>query len=76
MLSHNEYMDWWDDNTDVNGELLSELPEPVATLAAHVQALQARIDRLPHADDVIWTTQCACAYDTPTAKCMSHQRVK
>lgn len=73
-----EYDSWWFDNTDDRGELLSSLPEPIKTLAAHVQALQARIDKLPdptdaEADPHGWDTQCACAYDHPDAVCAVHE---
>lgn len=75
------YDQWWIEHTDDNGELLPDLPEPVATLAAHVAALQDRVDNLPSPDsrdDWIlqsrWTTQCACAYDHPEARCMGHPR--
>jgi hypothetical protein len=75
-----EYNRWWQNNTDADGELLASLPEPVATLAAHVMALQGRIDRLPGPDDLTadaaaspWVTQCACSYDHPDAVCMTHE---
>jgi hypothetical protein len=75
------YAKWWDDNTDQEGEL-RPLDEPVASLAAHVMALQGRIDRLPGPDDLTamaahstWTTQCACAYDHADAVCMVHAQV-
>jgi len=77
-VSWDEYDNWWNDNTDAEGELLADLPEPVKTLAAHVQALQARIDKLadPTATDADprgWDTQCACAYDHPEAVCAVHE---
>lgn len=76
-MDRDEYAKWWIDNTDADGELLADLPEPVATLAAHVMALQGRIDRLPDPRDAPgdagWTTQCACAYDDPRAVCMTHE---
>ena len=72
-----DYADWWQEHTDDDGELLASLPEPVATLAAHVMALQARIDKLadPTAvelDPRGWDTRCACAYDHPDAVCAVH----
>lgn len=72
------YADWWRDNTDADGELLTSLPEPVATLAAHVMALQGRIDKLADPTTVElnprgWDTQCACAYDHPDAVCAVHE---
>lgn len=76
MLSPREYADWWYYATDDDGELPSGLPEPVATLAAHVMALQERIDKLPGPDsesDDSWQTQCACAYDDPRDVCAVHQ---
>lgn len=74
-----EYFDWWQDNTDDDGELLPSLPEPIATLAAHVMALQARIDKLADPttaehDPRSWDTQCACAYDHPDAVCAVHEQ--
>lgn len=73
-----EYDLWWQENTDDEGEPLADLPEPIATLAAHVMSLQARIDKLPdptavEADPRGWDTQCACAYDHPDAVCAVHQ---
>lgn len=78
MLSWDAYADWWQENTDEDGEL-RPLGEPIATLAAHIMALQERIDRLPdpHAADRgetnAWATQCCCVYDHPDAECMSHK---
>lgn len=75
-MTRDEYAQWWNDNTDADGELLASLPEPVATLAAHVMALQERIDRLPGPDETepnAWSTQCCCAYDDPRAACMVHE---
>lgn len=77
-MTRAEYDRWWIDNTDEGGELLSSLSEPVATLAAHVQALQERIDRLPGPDSTSmnqWSTTCACAYDHPNSLCMVHRVV-
>lgn len=76
MMGYGEYARWWIENTDDDGELLASLPEPDATLAAHIMALQERIDRLPEPDDPMpntWSTQCACAYDDPRAVCMTHE---
>ncbi len=59
------YSAWWDDHTDAGGELLPNLPEPVATLAAHVQALQERIDELPDPtvlDSLEWCGRDVGAY--------------
>jgi hypothetical protein len=78
-VNRDEYDHWWNDNTDDKGELLADLPEPVRTLAAHVQALQGRIDRLPGPDEEwgmtrsAWVTQCCCAYDHPDTVCMVHK---
>lgn len=83
-MNREEYNRWWQDNTDDDGELLASLPEPVATLAAHVTALQERVDHLPDPDDHdkahgrdcrCKTVQCACAYDHPAAVCMVHEQV-
>lgn len=76
MMDQNEYAEWWIDNGDRD-----DLPEPVATLAAHVSALQDRIDKLTPPDDHdqqhpdgcrCYTAQCACAYDHPADVCMIH----
>lgn len=77
---HDDYADWWQEHTDDDGELLVSLPEPVATLAAHVMALQERIDKLAdpttaELDPRGWDTRCACAYDHPDAVCMVHKAV-
>ena len=81
-MIRDEYYQWWWDNTDEFGELLTTLPEPVATLAAHVRALQARIDRLPDPDEHdkahgrdcrCYASRCACAYDRPGAVCAWHE---
>jgi hypothetical protein len=77
-VTRDEYADWWRDNTDAEGELLPDLPEPTRTLALHVQALQGRIDKLPDPTTVEanprgWDTQCACAYDDPRSVCAVHQ---
>jgi hypothetical protein len=78
-VDNDEYLRWWIDNTDDAGELRADLPEPVATLAAHVVALQDRIGRLPAPGEVVdltrhqWVTSCACAYDHPDAVCMAHR---
>lgn len=66
MLTRDDYDAWWQEYTDDDGELIT-LPEPVATLAAHVMALQGRVDHLP--DEL----RCCCAYDHPDAVCMVHQ---
>jgi len=74
-MNRDEYARWWIENTGDDGEVLASLPEPVATLAAHVMALQERIDMLPGPDDPMsnaWSTQCCCAYDDPRAVCMVH----
>jgi hypothetical protein len=82
MLTRDEYAKWWDDNTDGDMEVLASLPEPVATLAAHVMALQERVDLLPSPDDHdrahghncrCRASQCACAYGHPQAECMTHR---
>jgi hypothetical protein len=89
-VERDEYNRWWQDNTGDDGEMLASLPEPVATLAAHVQALQGRIDSLmdPGEHDLQHNAdrrpngcpchliQCACAYDHPDAVCMVHKAVK
>lgn len=81
LLARDAYDRWWQDHTDDDGELLASLPEPAATLAAHVQALQARIDRLPDPDAANLAelnrraVRCACAYDHPDAVCMVHESV-
>jgi hypothetical protein len=81
-MDRDEYAKWWIENTGNDGEVLASLPEPVATLAAHVMALQERIDGLPDPDDHdkahghdcrCAATQCACAYDHPDAVCMVHE---
>jgi hypothetical protein len=81
-VSRDQYTQWWMDNTDDEGELLASLPEPVATLAAHVMALQERIDKLPDPDEHdqahgrdcrCAAIQCACAYDHPAAICAWHE---
>ncbi len=77
-MDREDYETWWVDKTDADGELIAGLPEPVATLAAHVMALQARIDKLAdpttvEADPIGWDTQCACAYDDPRSVCAIHQ---
>lgn len=76
-----DYDQWWIHHTDNVGELVPDLPEPVATLAAHVMALQERLDNLPGPEapdreilECPWTTQCACAYDHPEAVCTGHPR--
>lgn len=74
MLTRDDYADWWQEHTDDEGELIT-LPEPIATLAAHVQALQGRIDKLPDpeaAQPDSWQTQCCCAYDDPRDVCVVH----
>jgi hypothetical protein len=82
-MTRDEYAKWWMDYTNADGELLADLPEPVATLAEHVLALQDRIDNLmsPEAHDLSHGTtcrckfsQCACAYDHPDAICMVHEQ--
>lgn len=76
-MDHAAYDAWWEQHTDADGELLP-LDEPAATLAAHVRALQDRLDRLPdpHAADRgetnAWSGQCACAYEHPQSRCMTH----
>lgn len=77
-MNRDEYARWWNDNTDDDGELLVSLPEPVAALAAHVMALQERIDQLAGPDEKPneWATPCACAYDHPDAICMTHAAAK
>lgn len=86
-MDRDEYARWWRDNTDQAGELWVDLPEPVATLAAHVMALQERVDKLMDPDEHdaqhnararpggcrCHLTQCACAYDHPAAVCMIHK---
>lgn len=86
-MTRDEYSHWWLDNTDDSGELLPSLPEPVATLAAHVMALQGRIDRLmdPNEHDLqhnaaarpggcrCHLTRCGCSYDHPDDVCMTHR---
>ena len=67
LMPWDQYDRWWMDNTDDEGELLGTLPEPVATLAAHVQALQGRVDELPG------DLRCCCAYDHPEMVCMVHK---
>ena len=65
-----EYEAWWSEHSED-----PDLPPIVVTLAAHVDALQERINRLPHPDrpgPSTWATQCACAYDHPDAVCMAH----
>lgn len=63
----------------LHGYLLRGYDDLIATLAEHVMALQARIDRLPSPDaraNVVtssWTTQCRCAYDDPRAVCIEHE---
>lgn len=85
-MDHDTYADWWQEHTDDDGELIS-LPEPIASLAAHVQGLQGRIDRLMDPDEHdaqhnararpggchCWLTRCACAYDHPGDVCMIHK---
>lgn len=76
IMARDKYARWWLENTDDDGELLAHLPEPVATLAAHVMALQERIGRLPDPNDPMpnaWSTQCCCAYDDPRDVCMTHE---
>lgn len=81
MMTRDDYADWWQEHTDDDGELIT-LPEPIATLAAHVMALQERIDKLPAPDDHdkahgfscrCRDSQCACAYDHPDAVCAVHE---
>ena len=83
-MTRDQYDRWWQDNTDADGEPLATLPEPIAALAAHVLALQERIDRLPDptehdrahgAECRCYATQCACAYDRPGAVCAFHEQV-
>jgi hypothetical protein len=88
LLTRTEYADWWNDNTDDDGELLPLDDPATATLAAHVQELQLRIDRLMDPDEHdaqhnadarpggcrCYLTRCACAYDHPDAVCMVHDR--
>jgi hypothetical protein len=80
LMTRDQYDRWWQDNTDEGGELLP-LDEPAATLAAHVMALQGRIDRLmdPDEHDKVhgrdcrcMASRCACAYDHPDAVCVFH----
>lgn len=87
LMSRGDYDRWWQDNTDEDGELLP-LDEPEATLAAHVQELQLRIDRLMDPDEHdlqhnaaarpggcrCYLTRCACAYDHPDAVCAVHEQ--
>lgn len=75
MLDQHEYADFWIELPEDR----SHLDRLTQTLIAHVEALQERVDRLPHPDDVgmrtgpEWTTQCACAYDHPADVCMVHE---
>lgn len=81
VLTRDEYAEWWRDNTDDDGEL-RPLDDPEATLAAHIQELQMRIDKLMSPDEHdlshgkdcrCMAGQCACAYDHPDAVCMTHE---
>jgi hypothetical protein len=66
------WMGWWTEQSEA-----PDLPPITVMLAAHVSALQERIDRLPHPDHPEpneWITQCACAYDFPTAQCGVHRK--
>ena len=63
-------------NNDVIADIDDELTR---TLAAHVVALQERIDLLPlprgTALRTDWSIQCGCAYDHPEDRCMVHKRM-
>lgn len=75
-MTRAEYDRWWLDATDEDGEPRADLPPIVATLAAHVLALQERVDQLPdpdHPEATAWTTRCACAYDHPASVCSVHK---
>lgn len=60
-MTQDEYNRWW-----IDQGFEDDLPEPIATLAAHVVALQERIGQLPD------NLKCACAYDHPADVCMAH----
>ena len=77
LLDYREYSDFWIALPDDR----SHLDRLTQTLIAHVEALQDRIDQLPHPDDVPrdyqgWSQQCACGYDHPSAVCMVHETVE
>lgn len=83
-MDRTEYSRWWQENTDDGGEIVATLPEPAATLAAHVMALWERLDRLTDPDSHdkthgkacrCFAAQCACAYDHPDAVCMVHEGI-
>lgn len=68
-MTRDEYNTWWLAQPDD----LAELPEPTRTLAAHVLALQERIDALPEYEDANGGPfRCCCAYDHPDDVCMIH----
>jgi hypothetical protein len=70
-MTPDEYTDWWIKHSDDDN-----LPEPIATLAAHVMALQDRIDGLPEHDSgcLEHDHRCCCAYDHPGDICQPHAR--
>lgn len=65
-MNRYDYSDWWDRNTGPDGEPLPSLPEPVATLAAHVLALQDRIDKLTDPDTHAARRAAVAPTTTPT----------
>jgi hypothetical protein len=78
-MTKSEYYAWWLQNAEV----IESLPEPVRTLALHVEALQGRIDDLmdPEEHDILHGTtcgcnfvRCCCSYDHPDAVCLLHAR--
>jgi hypothetical protein len=75
LLSQQEYMDFWIELPEDR----SHLDQLTQTLIAHVEALQERIDRLPHPDELpsgsrTYSQQCACGYDHPWDVCMVHEQ--
>jgi hypothetical protein len=82
LMTHDEYSRWWG---GIGWDTSRALENPAATLAAHVMALQERIDKLLSPDDHdklhgqscrCMATQCACAYDHPGAVCMTHREAQ
>lgn len=80
LMTRDEYDRWW---RGIGWDASKALSSPTATLAAHVLALQERIDKLSAPDEHdrahglscrCYATQCACAYDHPDAVCLTHAR--
>lgn len=69
--SADAYWQWW-----IERGSDEDLPEPIASLVDHVEALRERIDQLPMHDDgcECKAHQCCCAYDRPEDVCLVHHQ--